>query len=186
MELRQKALSAATLMLAVCSLLSATTINYTMSGTLGPILSGADPVAANGQAGVIQIAVSSTLLPTTTTATSATYTLPIGAVNATFGGATHRSTSKSTLKYTIPATGRDNMIITTSCFVEGISVQLVGTIALAHGSFTSAVKKHPQKFSPTPQTLSAAKTAGGAGSKFKYTVPLIGSTVLGLKGTASN
>lgn len=44
---------------------------------------------------------------------------------------------------------------------------------------------HPPPFSPSPQTLTAATTASGPGSKIKYTF-LGSTTVLGLNGTASD
>jgi len=62
----------------------------------------------------------------------------------------------------------------------------VATIALAKGSFTTAVLKHPTAFKPTSQTLKAATKAGGPGSQVKYTVPLLGTTVLGIAGNATS
>jgi hypothetical protein len=77
------------------------------------------------------------------------------------------------------------MVFTATVSIDGIKATIVGTVSLAKGSFTAAVTKHPRKFTPTPQTLTAAATAAGAGSKVKYTV-FGSSTTLGLTGTASN
>jgi len=164
----------------------AANITYTISGTLGPILSGSDPLSANGQSGVLTAVVSATAKPTKKTATTATYKLPKGAITVNIGGTNYGTTGTSTLEYTFPAAGPDTMVITANVSVDGISGTVVGTASLAKGSFTSAVLKHPTKFSPSPQTLTAAKTASGTGSKVKYSAALIGSTTLGLAGTASN
>jgi len=70
--------------------------------------------------------------------------------------------------------------------VDGLNGTVVGTASLANGSFAKSVLKHPVLFKPSPQTLTAAKTASGGGSKVQYSAPLIGKTVLGLSGTASD
>ena len=53
--------------------------------------------------------------------------------------------------------------------VDGVSLMVTDTSYLKAGSWTTAVLKHPGVFSPSPQKLTAAKTAGGPGSKIKYT-----------------
>jgi hypothetical protein len=78
------------------------------------------------------------------------------------------------------------MVFTAKMSVDHIKATIVGTASLAKGSFTSTVTKHPHKFTPSPQTLTAASTAGGPGSQVKYTSVVGGTTVLGLSGTASN
>jgi len=176
-------LSAAVLMLGVCPLMAAT-ITYTISGTCGPVLSGSDPLGANGESGVVTAVVTTTLTPTTTTKTSATYTLPAGAITVLLGGTSYPA-SASTVKYTFPAAGPDTMVFTATISVDHIKGTVVGTASLAKGSFKSSVTKHPTKFSPSPQALTAAITAGGPGTQIKYTA-LGSSTVLGLSGTASN
>ncbi len=173
-------------MLALCPLLAAAGITYTISGTLGPVLSGSDPLGANGETGVLTIVVNQALTPTSTTATSATYTLPAGSITVVIGGTTYGTTGNPTIKYNVPASGPDSIVVNATVNVSGIPGTVVGTAYLAHGSFSKAVFKHPIKFTPTPQTLKPAATAGGPGSQVKYTVPLLGTTVLGLSGTASN
>ena len=178
-------MSAAVLILGLCPLMAAN-ITYTISGTLGPILSGSDPLGANGESGVLTATASSTLTPTSKTATSATYTLPVGAITVNIGGTVYGTTGTSTLKYTFPAAGPDTMVFTATVSVDGFKGTVVGTASLAKGSFTTAVTKHPQKFKPTPQTLAPAKKATGPGSKVEYTVAILGSSTLGITGTASN
>jgi len=176
---------AAALLLGVSPLMAAN-ITYTISGTLGPVLAGSDPLGANGESGVLTATVSNTLTPTSKTSTTATYTLPVGAITVNIGGTVYDTTGTSTLKYSIPASGPDTMVITTSVSVDGLNGTVVGTVSLAHGSFKSGILKHPAKFAPATQTLKAATKAGGAGSQVKYTVPLLGSTTLGIAGSASN
>ena len=61
------------------------------------------------------------------------------------------------------------------------------TASLAKGSFTSDVLKHPTRFTPSPQILTAATTASGPGSKVQYTDASTNATaVFGISGTASN
>jgi hypothetical protein len=164
----------------------AASITYTITGTLGPILSGTDPLGANGKTGTITIVVSETLKPKKHTATSATYTLPADAITVNIGGTNYGTTGTSTLVYSIPSAGPDTMVVTATVVVDDIfSGTVVGTASLAKGSFPSAVLKHPHAFSPASQTLTAATTATGQGSKVKYTA-LGSSTVLGLSGTASD
>jgi hypothetical protein len=176
----------AALLVAGLSPLAAASITYTVGGTLGPILSGSDPLNANGQSGVLTAIAGTTLAPTSKTKTSATYTLPVGAVTVVIGGTTYNTSGTSTLKYSFPAAGPDTMVFTAKITVNGLKGTVVGTASLAKGSFTGTVTKHPQKFKPTPQTLTAATTAGGPGSQVKYTAGPFGTTVLGLAGTATN
>jgi|HubBroStandDraft_1064217.scaffolds.fasta_scaffold02218_8 hypothetical protein len=181
---RLLSLSAAVLILGLCPLMAAS-ITYTISGTLGPVLSGSDPLGANGESGVLTAVASTTLPPTSKTKTSATYTLPVGAITVNIGGTNYETTGTSTLKISFPAAGPDTMVFTATVSVDGFTGTVVGTASLAKDSFTKAVLKHPQAFTPSPQTLTAAKKAGGPGSQVKYTV-LGSSTVLGLSGTASD
>jgi len=177
-------LSAGALVLGICPLMAAH-ITYTINGTLGPVLSGSDYLGANGESGTLTVIANTTLVPTSTTSTSATYTLPAGAITVVIGGTTYATTGHATLKYNFPATGPDTMVVTTTISVSGLTGTVVGTASLANHSFNSGVTTHPQKFKPSPQTLTAATRAGGAGSQVKYS-SILGATVLGLSGTASN
>jgi len=186
MQLRRRGLIAALLLLGICPLLGAANITYTITGTLGPILSGSDPLGANGETGTVTAVVSQSLHPTSTTATSATYTLPQGAISVIIGGTTYGTQGPATLIYNFPASGPATLVCSAKVSVDGLTGTVTLTASLAHGSIPSSVTSHPAKFKPSPQTLKAATKAGGAGSQVKYSVPLLGTTVLGLAGTASN
>jgi hypothetical protein len=157
------------------------TLTITIKGTIGPILSGSDPLGLDGLSAKVTILASESLSPISHTATSATYKLPAGAISVTAGSNKfkNKSPAKMTIALTKTAdtmtlalTGPDGIVITDATFLKV-------------GSWTTAVLKHPTTFSPTPQRLTAAKTAGGPGCKVKYVVE--GSTtVLGFKGTAGN
>jgi hypothetical protein len=157
------------------------TLTITLKGTIEPILSGSDPLGLDGKSGTIMIMASESLSPTKHTATSATYTLPAGAVTVTAGGKkfTTKSPSKMTIHLmstadtlTLILNGPDSAVVTDTTFLKT-------------GSWTTAVLKHPGVFTPSPQTLKTATTAGGPGCKVKYTV--FGSTtVLGFHGTGSS
>jgi len=173
------------LMLALCPLLAAANITYTISGTLGPVLAGSDPLGANGESGVLTIVASNSLTPTGHTSTTSTYSLPAGSISVVIGGVPYGTVGTSTMKYSFPASGPATLIVSAKISVDGISGTVVGTASLANGSFPKSVLKHPAPFSPTPQNLTAARKAGGPGSQVKYTVLGL-STTLGLSGTASN
>jgi len=168
----------------LCPLMAAS-ITYTISGTVGPVLSGSDILGANGKSGSVTAVIGPLRVPTSHTKTSATYKLPAGAVTVSLGGKSYTAKA-SKLKYTFPAAGPDTMVFTAPITVDGLSGTVVGTASLAKGSFTSLVTKHPHKFTPSPQPLTAATTAGGPGSQVQYTAPIGGTTVLGLTGTATN
>jgi len=186
MHRRRLLLFCVVLMLGLCPLLTAaSTIAMTVTGTLGPVLSGSDPLGGNGQSGTINVSVSESLTPTKRTSTSVTYTLPVGAITITIGGTTYSTPNTTTMKITVPASGPDIISLTTSVTYLGIKGTVTGTAALAAGSFSKAVFAHPVPFSPSTQTLTSATTAGGPGSQVKYTV-FGGTTVLGIAGSASN
>jgi hypothetical protein len=160
------------------------TLSITVKGTIGPLLSGSDPLGINGRQGTVKILASESLNPTKHTATSATYTLPAGAITVTAG--TTKFSTKSPSKMIINLTNTaDTFTLVIAGQVEGVNLMVTDTTYLKAGSWTTAVLKHPGVFAPSPQKLTAAKTATGPGCKIKYTV--LGTTsVLGFSGTASN
>ncbi|MGA8442406.1 MAG: hypothetical protein WB762_16300 [Candidatus Sulfotelmatobacter sp.] len=157
------------------------TLTITIKGTIGPILSGSDPLALDGKAGSIKLVASESLSPSKHTSTSATYSLPAGAIVATGGKRTLATKTPSTMSIsltkaadilTLIFAGPDGLVVTDTGFFEP-------------DSWTTAVLKHPGVFQPTPQDLKSATKAGGSGCQVKYTIK--GSTtVLGFTGTASN
>jgi hypothetical protein len=106
MNLRRRSLLffGAVLMLGVCPLL-AQNITYTVNGTLGPVLSGSDPLGGNGQSGAVTATVSTSLVPTMVTSTSATYTLPAGSVTLAVGGTSYPVSGNPTMQIQIPTKG---------------------------------------------------------------------------------
>src|SRR5579862_3096275 len=169
MQIRRLLMLFAVFALAVCPLLQAetpdTTLTYTISGTLGPVLSGSDPLGANGESGTITILINQGAKPKSTTATTATYGVPAGAVSADIGGTTYTSTSPSSMKFSVPASGPDTITVTSSFTVDGLPATIVGIASLASGSFVRAnILKHPTVFKPTPQNLTPATSANGPGS----------------------
>jgi hypothetical protein len=160
------------------------TLTITVKGTIAPILSGSDPLRLDGQSGTVKILASESLTPTKHTATSATYTLPAGAISVTAGSNKFSTKSPSKMVINLTSTA-DTLTLIIAGQVNGVSLMVTDTNFLKAGSWTTAVLKHPGVFSPSPQKLTAAKTAGGPGCKIKYTV--FGNTsVLGFSGTALN
>ena len=160
-------------------------VTIVISGTLGPILAGSDPEGGNGKAGSITIVASESLKPIKHTTTSATYKLPAGAISTVINGTTYKSKSPADMTITIPKKGGETLFISSNVSVSGVTATITGTAAMAHGAFTSAALKHPVPFK-SPQTLAPAKTANGPGSKVSYSAILIGKTVLGLTGKATD
>jgi len=161
-------------------------ITMTISATLdSPALSGSDPLGAAGGTGTITITIRKTLKPTAHTARSATYRLAAGTVTATVDGDTVTNPSPFTMKISFPAAGPDTLVLSGKVSEDGVTVPISATASLAKGSFTKAVLKHPQAFTPSTQNLTAPTTYPGPGSTLSYT--LFGSkTVLGVTGTATD
>ena len=160
------------------------TLTITLKGTIAPLLTGSDPLGLDGVKGTVKIKVSESLTPTKHTTTSATYTLPAGAITVTAGSNKFSTKSPSKMVINLTSTA-DTLTLIIAGKVDGVSLMVTDTNYLKAGSWTTTVLKHPGVFSPSPQKLTAAKTSGGPGSKIKYTV--FGSTsVLGFTGTASN
>jgi hypothetical protein len=155
------------------------TLTISIKGTLGPILSGSDLLGLDGKSGTVTVLASESLSPTKHTATSATYTLPPGAIKVTAG--TNKFTTKSPSKMIINLTSTaDTLTLIVTDTKNGLLV--TDTNFLKAGSWTSAVLKHPGVFKPSSQKLTSATSATGPGCKVKYTI--LGSTsVLGFHGT---
>ncbi len=157
------------------------TLTIKIKGTLGPILSGSDPLGLDGKSGTVTVMASESLSPTKHTATSATYTLPAGAITLKAGS--DKFTTKSPSKMIINLLSTADTLTLVVAGPDGLMA--TDTTYLKAGSWTTAVLKHPTVFAPSPQKLTSAKTADGPGCKFKYTIE--GSTtVLGFHGTGSN
>ena len=177
------------LVLGVCPLLAQpnpdVTLTITGVGTIGAVLSGSDPLAASGESGSVTVMAGESLSPTKTTSTSATYTLPPGAIKVVVGTTTYTTTSASSMKITLPAKGPDVLVLAANFKELGLTLSVLGTFDLKHGSFPSSVLTHPAPFKPSSQALTAATATTGAGSKIQYTF-LGSTTVLGFSGAASD
>jgi hypothetical protein len=157
------------------------TLTITLKGTIEPVLSGSDPLGLDGKSGVVTVLASESLSPTSRTTTSATYTLPAGAITVTAGGKKFMTKSPSKMIIRLMSTADTLTLILTG----PQNVMVTDTTFLKPGSWTTAVLKHPGVFTPSPQTLKSATTATGPGCKVKYTI--FGSTtVLGFHGTGSS
>jgi hypothetical protein len=160
---------------------AAKTLTVSVTGKLGPVLSGGDPLGLNGESGSLTLKASESLSPTKSTSTTATYTLPAGAVSIKFGTNKFKTTSKSTLEIKLTSTA--DVAILTATGPDDLKLTL--TASLAPKSWTNSVLKHPAPFTPSPQTLKSATKAGGGGSQVKYVIDGE-SSELGLKGSISN
>lgn len=154
------------------------TLTLTLDATLGPVISGNDPAGLDGQSATVAVIVKESLDPYKTTATSASYHIPAGAVMVSVNGTDYTSTSRSTM---IVKLGKNADLLTLKARLDisGFSVTVSDTSALQSGSWDGGVLQHPELFAPSPQDLSEPA------STFTYTV-FGEKTVLGVTGTASN
>lgn len=158
-----------------------TTLTIALTGTLGPVLEGSDPLGTSGHTGSLTLMASESLSPIKVATNSVEYTIPAGAITDVIGKRSFTTTTPGEMAVTLtPAAdvltviynSRDNTVTTLIAY-------------LAPGSWSTAVMIHPEPFSPTPQDLKSATVAGGRGTQLQYT--LNGSrTVVGMNGTASN
>jgi hypothetical protein len=153
-------------------------LTVTLNGTLGPALSGSDPAGLDGQSAMVTVTAKESLVPYKTTANSASYHIPAGAIIVDVNGTNYTSTKRSGM--TVKLTGKgDFLTFKSSLIIDGFKVTVVDTSSLQAGSWSNTVLQHPAPFSPSPQNLSSPS------SKFQYTV-FGEKTVLGVTGTISN
>jgi hypothetical protein len=153
-----------------------TTFTITLNGTLGPIESGSDPLGGNGASATATAKVNTAATPKSSTASSATYTLPAGAVSATLSnGISFTNSAAWAMKITLGTTG--DTLILSGPGPDGTTV--TAKSSMAKGSWKKAALTHPTKFSPTPQNL----TPPSSTLSYKF---LGSTTVLGFTGTIAN
>jgi hypothetical protein len=157
------------------------TLKITIKGKIGPILSGSDPLGLDGEKGSVEVVASESLSPTSQSGSSVTYTLPAGAISVKGGKEKFKTDSPSTM--TIDLTDSADILTLIAAGPEGLTV--TSTTYLAAGSWTTGVLAHPETFTPSPQELTSAASAGGPGCQIEYVIEGI-TTVLGFSGTASN
>jgi hypothetical protein len=181
----KRLLSMATLLTLAMGLLLAqspdTTLTIAVTGTLGPVLQGPDPLNANGHTGTLTVRVSESASPIISNSRFAAYVLPIGAVTAVIGSQPFTTTTPSKMTIQLGS----NADILSVVYRSQNSTTTRFTASLAGGSFSTGVLMHPTAFSPSPQNLTSATSAGGAGSQLWYT-DQGALTVLGLTGSISN
>jgi hypothetical protein len=157
------------------------TLTIAVTGTLGPVLEGSDPLHASGHTGSLTLIISDSATPAKVATNSVEYTVPAGAITDVIGVSSYTTTTPGKMAVTLtPAAdvltviynSRDNTVTTLIAY-------------LAPGSWSTSVFINPQPFSPSPQDLTAATVAGGRGTQLQYT--LNGAlTVLGMQGTISS
>lgn len=116
------------------------TLTIKINGTIVPILSGSDPLGFDGKSGTVTVMASESLSPTKHTATSATYTLPPGAITVKAGS--NKFTTKSPSKMIINLTSTAD-IMTLIVVDKSTGLTVTDTTYLKAGSWTTAVLKHP-------------------------------------------
>ena len=161
------------------------TLQVNVTGTVGAILAGSDPLLVSGQPGMVKIVMGESISPFKTTSTSATYSLPAGAVSLILGTTTFTTTSASSMKITLPTTGPD-VVVLTAVVQDFATVTVVGVIDLKHASFPQSVLLHPAPFTPSPQVLTPATSTTSAGSKIEYTLQGFPTTILAFSGEIGN
>jgi hypothetical protein len=162
---------------------AATTVTYSLNGTMGPILAGTDPLGLNGQSASVTVKANAALKPVKHTATSATYKLPKGAISGQAGSDKFTTTTPSQM--VIVAGKRSSLTLAFTVSSSGQKIVVKDVTDLAANSFTRAALKHPTAFSPSPQNVTAAQKKGGPGCQFYYLVEG-NRTDLGFGGTASS
>ena len=174
-------------------------LNFSGSGTLGPIIGGTncpgpncDPLHVDTHSfsftGQIDESLSPTACPSGVSA-SVCYTIPIGALTGQIGSAQpYTTTTPSTLALTIPG-GSANDIMQIN-FLAQANSPVTAILQLAPNSFSASALLHPEPFTPSPQALTAASSVpptinGSSVTYCEINCALLGSTVLGLSGTVS-
>ena len=127
------------------------------------------------------IKISESSKPIDTSGNSATYLVPAGAITVSLGSTPFVTTAPGKMKITL--TGSADIL--TVAFYSQQNTATTFKAFLNPGSWDSSVLIQPLPFHPSPQSLTSATVAGGAGSQVVYRFGGT-TTVLGLTGTASN
>ena len=172
---------------------AASTLDFSGSGTLSPLLSGSDPLGLNGQpfsfAGFIDESATPTTCPTgIPIAATVCYTVPANQFTGKIGQQPLITiTTPSTLALVIPASGPETLEVQFNV----LSYVVTAVLELAPGSFAPGEMKHPGPFNPSTQTVAAATSVpppvNGSSVQYCETSCSTGSvTWLGLAGTVSS
>jgi hypothetical protein len=168
-------------------------LNFSGGGTLGPLISGTDPLMVVGQpvtfTGTISESLNPTACPAGVTA-SVCYTLPAGTLMGQIGNQPpFTTTAASTLALTIPGgSANDYLEIVFSAF----SSPITAVFQLAPNSFDSGGLIHPEAFVPSPQSIAPPTGAPPSTANGSYvTYCLLGilcssnTTIVGITGSTS-
>lgn len=170
------------LTLGLCSMQAAspdTNIVYNLNGTLAPNLNGGpDCLGGLNQTATASATASSTLTPTKTTSSSATYSLPAGAITASVGTISFTSTAPWNMVYKL---GSKSDTLTLSG-PGPLASKVTAVSSLKAGSFSKAVLKHPSPLTAADSPQNLTQPA----SYLSYTIPGCTLTKLGFTGTISS
>jgi uncharacterized repeat protein (TIGR03803 family) len=169
------------------------TLDFTATGTLGPVLSGSDPFALNGSAfaftGFIDESATPTACPTGLPITpTVCYTIPANQLTGQVGVLPPVTIATPSLLAVVASkTSNDALEIQFSAI--GLSVTAI--LQLAPGSFPPSILQHPIPFKPSPQALAAATSVPPPinGSSAQYCVGACSpssETWLGITGNTSS
>jgi hypothetical protein len=126
-------------------------VAFAVGGKLGPIIKGKDPLHFNGTGGNAAATISTSATPFVSTATSATYSLPAGAVNASLGTTSFANTVPWTMAFTL-GTSNDTLVLS-GPGPGGMSFTL--TSSLPVGSFPISVLSNPGPFNGSALPLAS-------------------------------
>jgi hypothetical protein len=126
--------------------------SFSVIGVLGPLFEGKDPLKINGTGYQLFASISTSATPIVSTSTSATYSLPAGAVSSLFGP---YSVQTNTVPWTMTITlgSSSDTLVFTGPLPDGSAFTSTSTLAV--GSFPSSVLSNPVPFSPSPQDVSS-------------------------------
>src|ERR1043165_3013689 len=80
------------------------TLTIAVTGTLGPILAGPDPLNANGHTGSVTLIVDQALSPTKVVGATVLYTLPPGAITDVIGRRSFTTTTPAKMHISLTST----------------------------------------------------------------------------------
>jgi len=119
-------------------------LTYGVSGSFGSVISGSDPLDLHDHIAEMHAMTQTTATPISTTAYSATYSLPAGAVYLLFGNYSYYSSANWNMTITLGSSG-DTLVLSgpgpTGTVLAGTAFKW--TIPLLPGSWKKSVLSHP-------------------------------------------
>lgn len=154
--------------------LHAGTISFDVSGLLGPVLSGLDPLKFSGQTFSANGSLDANALPVSTTADSATYSIP-GNIQITVG-AIALNGFNALLTVTDPASGPDTLSLDFSVVEMTFTPDVTTVLSLPEGTLNGTALQNFTSSVSQPDSSLTFVLPGGSTSI---------SGTLGVTGTAS-